>query len=466
MSQGVKNRKAGEVFIDQENNDEYIISEIRIFSGNDYDDLINNINAVFDTYKIVNRKDVTPNTRRKIKTAIYIRLENRETKQQYPIVRLFDREFSVLSNAPAWSGTALLEDYNRAYGIKPRLKVALGSQFIYQPSKMDFASLLSDSQDTVGDEFGNAQAILSALKSKVDKDKSPLGQAIVKLLDMLSAGNFGTISGAAIYDKEIGIYASEFIVPLAIALGVSTPVIPDAVGGKVKINTKANHMGFDAAIKSKNAQYLISVKQGGTGRKYGAYGSIAYLQKIIAENEEGLKQSPLFKDLEEYKEILNIILGARIEGQELADPNEAELERAFAAKFTRKTYRNLFLLAKALEVPNAEISKVLQFVGDESNTLDNKIATLNNFAKKIYEALNKNEWFKATTKALLKFNNFLQARLITRRIKNDLVVVGVYVDTVDNKEVDISAEKSYFGSKFATGHGGFLLKEILELEEE
>jgi hypothetical protein len=63
MSQGVKNRKAGEVFIDQENNDEYIISEIRIFSGNDYDDLINNINAVFDTYKIVNRKDVTPNTR-------------------------------------------------------------------------------------------------------------------------------------------------------------------------------------------------------------------------------------------------------------------------------------------------------------------------------------------------------------------------------------------------------------------
>ena len=80
--------------------------------------------------------------------------------------------------------------------------------------------------------------------------------------------------------------------------------------------------------------------------------------------------------------------------------------------------------------------------------------------------LNKQDWFKDTTKALLKFNNFLQASLMTRRVKDDLEILGVYVDNIDQKEVDISAEKSYFGSKYATGHGGFLLKEILELEEE
>jgi hypothetical protein len=468
MSQGIKNRKVGEVFIDQENNDEYILSELRIFSGKDYDELINNINAVFNIYKIVNRKDVTPNTKRKIKTAIYVELVNREKKLKYPIVRLFDKEFSVLSDAPAWSGTALLEDYNRAYSIRPRLRVALGSQSAYQASRIDFASLLSNSQNVVGNTYGNVQGMLDALINMAEADKSDLGKAILELLNMVSKGEFGTIKGAARFDREISIYASEFIVPLAIALGTSTPVISDAIGGDTKINTRSNHMGFDAVIQGRNSKYLISVKQGGAGRKHGAYSSIAYLQKIIAdaEKEGKLNQNPLFKNLEKYKQILNLILGIRLETQKLEDPNEAELESVFAAKFTRKTYRNLFLLAKAIEVPNAEISKVLQFVGNENNPLDKKIAMLNIFAKLIYMTLNKQDWFKDTTKALLKFNNFLQASLMTRRVKDDLEILGVYVDNIDQKEVDISAEKSYFGSKYATGHGGFLLLEILELEQE
>jgi hypothetical protein len=42
----------------------------------------------------------------------------------------------------------------------------------------------------------------------------------------------------------------------------------------------------------------------------------------------------------------------------------------------------------------------------------------------------------------------------------DLKIFGVEINTLDNNIVDISAKKSYFGNTLATGHGGFLLKEI------
>lgn len=466
MSQGVRNRKVGDVFIDEKTNQEYILSEVKLYSGEDYDDLINKLNLDFDEYKIVNRKDLTGNKKSKVKSLIYVELTDKKSSIKYPIIRFFDKTISSLASAPTWSGSGLLKDYSEAYGIYPRLRSALSSQFVYQPSKINFATLLSNSQETIGDGFENPSQILSALKAKVEQDKTPLGLAIKELLEMLERRSYGEIKNGIRFEREIGIYAAEFIVPIAIALGMTTPPIPDAVGGKVKINTKANHMGFDAAIKTSVAQYLISVKQGGAGRSYGAYGSIAYMQKIIAENEEQLKGSTLFKDLQQYKELLDIILGAKIEQKETETVGDLELERKFSSKFTRKTYRNLFILAKKLGLPSNQISDVLKFVGDDSNPLEEKIKMLNGFANTIYDALNKNKFFKEMTKALLQFNNFIQGRLITRKKDNNLMIAGVQVDTVDKKTVDISAKKSYYGSKFASGHGGFLLREILKLTDE
>jgi hypothetical protein len=100
-------------------------------------------------------------------------------------------------------------------------------------------------------------------------------------------------------------------------------------------------------------------------------------------------------------------------------------------------------------------------------SFEQKIESLNKFALKVYESLNQTKWFKDATKIVLETVNFIQARLVSSTNKlGDLQVLGVEINTVEDNEIDFSAKKSYFGNKLATGHGGFLLKEIEEESEK
>lgn len=464
MSQGIRNRRLGDVFVDEVNNQEYILAEVKFYFAESYTELLNKLKVNYgDNFRIANL-GFTPTKQSKARSAVYVRLENKSTKEVYPLVRFFEKQTSTI-NLISWSGTDLLKDFNRVYGISPRLGTALSTQFAYRVSKVDFSDLFSKSQQTVGNQFLTARDIITKLISVAEADKGPLSPIIVELLYMTAIGEYGTLKGAAQFEREIGIYASEFIVPLAIVLQSTEPVIKDASGGDILINTKANDMGFDAKIKAQTRTYFISVKQGGAGYKHGAYGSIAYIKQILENNKEELKSFPYYGELERYRKILDLLLGVD-PVDDTFTPTELEARKSYTSKFNRKTYRNLFILAKELNLPGDEITSILKFVGDESSPLEDKLRKLNRFAIKIYDTLNKDEDFNKITKALLQFNNFIQGRLLTRKInKDDLDIIGVRLDIIDDeKTVQISGQKSYYGDKFATGHGGFLLKEILGLE--
>jgi hypothetical protein len=466
MSQGIRNRRAGDIFVDEGNSQEYILADVKFFHGDSYEEILSKINLNYgDDFKVANLA-FTAAKKNKVKSAIYVRLENRQDKINYPLVRFFEKQTSSI-NFISWTGRDLLKDYQMAYAIRPRLASALSTQFAYRASKINFSALYAESQQDAGDVFLTADQMLETLRRIAEQDQSPLGKVILALLDMVSTNNYGVIPNAAQFEREIGIYASEFIVPLAIVLNATNPVVEGAAGGKIKINTKTNHMGFDATIATDTSQYLVSVKQGGTGYKHGAYGSVAYLKEIMLETIKKFPNFIFYNELERYGKILDLLLGT--DPKDLKpDPNELEARKSYISTFSRKTYRNLFLLAKELKLPSDEMASVLKFVGDSSNSLEEKIKLLNKFAIKIYNTLNNDkDFFKKITKALLQINNFIQGRLITKQSKDDLIIVGVRLDIIDDKKnVEISAQKSYYGSKFASGHGGFLLKEILGFAEE
>ncbi|HNC56997.1 MAG TPA: hypothetical protein PLP33_16265 [Leptospiraceae bacterium] len=401
-----------------------------------------------DEFKIANR--VNLKSKERIKSAVLVQLTRNKTKQKYNLVRFFDRELNSKNDIPAWGGLSFKEDFNFAFGINPRLKSALAGQALYQPAKFDFTSLFSALIEN--DRFQDPNKIYQLLLKKAKTDKSKFGIVIMKVLSGLLNNNSITIPNGAIFGKEINIYVSEFIVPLMIALNrtdiqFSKPVI--------NIGSKSNQIGYDAEIKDLDTGkiYLISVKQGGIKGKHGAYGSIAFIAKLISEKRSLFEKK--IENFELFEKLLSILLG---NSSEDAEDNSSILNLT-----KRKTYRNLILIAKKLSIDPIQIDNLTSNLNSSNFSFEQKIENLNKFALKVYESLNQTKWFKDATKIVLETVNFIQARLISSTNKlGDLQVLGVEINTVEDNEIDFSAKKSYFGNKLATGHGGFLLKEIEE----
>jgi hypothetical protein len=289
MAQGIKNRKIGELFVDEKNKQIiYSLTDLKIFNGS-YDELKLKLTELLDDeFKIANRINLKSKDR--IKSAVFVQLTRNKTKQKYNLVRFFDRELNSKNDIPAWGGVSFKEDFNFAFGINPRLKSALAGQALYQPAKFDFTSLFSDTKALIeNDRFQDPNKIYQLLLKKAKTDKSKFGIVIMKILSGLLNNNSITIPNGAVFRKEINIYVSEFIVPLMIALNrtdiqFSKPVI--------NIGSKSNQIGYDAEIKDLDTGkiYLISVKQGGTKSKHGAYGSIAFIAKLISKRDLFLKK--------------------------------------------------------------------------------------------------------------------------------------------------------------------------------
>jgi len=449
MAQGIKNRKIGELFVDEKNKQIiYSLTDLKIFNGS-YDELKLKLTELLDDeFKIANR--VNLKSKERIKSAVLVQLTRNKTKQKYNLVRFFDRELNSKNDIPAWGGLSFKEDFNFAFGINPRLKSALAGQALYQPAKFDFTSLFSALIEN--DRFQDPNKIYQLLLKKAKTDKSKFGIVIMKVLSGLLNNNSITIPNGAIFGKEINIYVSEFIVPLMIALNrtdiqFSKPVI--------NIGSKSNQIGYDAEIKDLDTGkiYLISVKQGGTKGKHGAYGSIAFIAKLISEKRSLFEKK--IENFELFEKLLSILLGNSSE--------DAEHNSSILNLTKRKTYRNLILIAKKLSIDPIQIDNLTSNLNSSNFSFEQKIENLNKFALKVYESLNQTKWFKDATKIVLETVNFIQARLISSTNKlGDLQVLGVEINTVEDNEIDFSAKKSYFGNKLATGHGGFLLKEIEE----
>jgi len=449
MAQGIKNRKIGELFVDEKNKQIiYSLTDLKIFNGS-YDELKLKLTELLDDeFKIANR--VNLKSKERIKSAVLVQLTRNKTKQKYNLVRFFDRELNSKNDIPAWGGLSFKEDFNFAFGINPRLKSALAGQALYQPAKFDFTSLFSALIEN--DRFQDPNKIYQLLLKKAKTDKSKFGIVIMKVLSGLLNNNSITIPNGAIFGKEINIYVSEFIVPLMIALNrtdiqFSKPVI--------NIGSKSNQIGYDAEIKDLDTGkiYLISVKQGGTKGKHGAYGSIAFIAKLISEKRSLFEKK--IENFELFEKLLSILLGNSSE--------DAENNSSILNLTKRKTYRNLILIAKKLSIDPIQIDNLTSNLNSSNFSFEQKIENLNKFALKVYESLNQTKWFKDATKIVLETVNFIQARLISSTNKlGDLQVLGVEINTVEDNEIDFSAKKSYFGNKLATGHGGFLLKEIEE----
>jgi len=449
MAQGIKNRKIGELFVDEKNKQIiYSLTDLKIFNGS-YDELKLKLTELLDDeFKIANR--VNLKSKEQIKSAVLVQLTRNKTKQKYNLVRFFDRELNSKNDITAWGGLSFKEDFNFAFGINPRLKSALAGQALYQPAKFDFTSLFSALIEN--DRFQDPNKIYQLLLKKAKTDKSKFGIVIMKVLSGLLNNNSITIPNGAIFGKEINIYVSEFIVPLMIALNrtdiqFSKPVI--------NIGSKSNQIGYDAEIKDLDTGkiYLISVKQGGTKGKHGAYGSIAFIAKLISEKRSLFEKK--IENFELFEKLLSILLGNSSE--------DAENNSSILNLTKRKTYRNLILIAKKLSIDPIQIDNLTSNLNSSNFSFEQKIENLNKFALKVYESLNQTKWFKDATKIVLETVNFIQARLISSTNKlGDLQVLGVEINTVEDNEIDFSAKKSYFGNKLATGHGGFLLKEIEE----
>jgi len=449
MAQGIKNRKIGELFVDEKNKQIiYSLTDLKIFNGS-YDELKLKLTELLDDeFKIANR--VNLKSKERIKSAVLVQLTRNKTKQKYNLVRFFDRELNSKNDIPAWGGLSFKEDFNFAFGINPRLKSALAGQALYQPAKFDFTSLFSALIEN--DRFQDPNKIYQLLLKKAKTDKSKFGIVIMKVLSGLLNNNSITIPNGAIFGKEINIYVSEFIVPLMIALNRTVIQFSKPV---INIGSKSNQIGYDAEIKDLDTGkiYLISVKQGGTKGKHGAYGSIAFIAKLISEKRSLFEKK--IENFELFEKLLSILLGNSSE--------DAENNSSILNLTKRKTYRNLILIAKKLSIDPIQIDNLTSNLNSSNFSFEQKIENLNKFALKVYESLNQTKWFKDATKIVLETVNFIQARLISSTNKlGDLQVLGVEINTVEDNEIDFSAKKSYFGNKLATGHGGFLLKEIEE----
>lgn len=457
MAQGIKNRKIGDVFVDEDNKQIiYTLTKVQVFDGN-YNDINEKISKFLsgDNYEIANKINLKKTD--KIKSGVLVQLTRNKTKQKYNLVRYFDREINSLSNMPAWSGLGLRNDFDFKFGIKPRLKTAIVGQALYQPSKFDFSELFSDTKSIVEtDRFQDPEKIYKALLNKAKTDRSKFGSVILKILINLKNNSSIIIPGGAAFTKEINIYVSEFIVPLMISLNKTSILFNKPV---INIGSKANQIGYDAEIKDlvSGKNYLVSVKQGGTRSKHGAYGSIAFIAKIISEKKTILEKRIDNFDL--FEKLLTILLGN--------STSEDDEKNIILSLTKRKTYRNLIVVAEKLGIDSLQIDKISSQLSSIDLNFEQKIEVLNKFALAVYARLNENKWFKEATKTALQLVNFLQARLIISTNKTgDLQILGVEINTLEDNEIDFSAKKSYFGNKLATGHGGFLLKEIQEESSE
>lgn len=451
MAQGIKNRKIGDIFIDEGNKQIiYTLTKLEIFNGefssinSDVLNLIEN-----ETFEVANKVNIKKTDR--VKSAVLVQLTRNKTKQEYNLVRYFDKEINSKSDIPTWGGLSLRDDFDLRFGIKPRLKSAIAGQALYQPSKFDFSELFADTKSIVEtDRFQDPDKIYNVLLKKAKGDRTKFGLVILKILLGLKNNNSITIPDGLRFLKEINIYVSEFIVPLMIAMNKTSIMFDKPM---LNIASKANQIGYDAEIKdlTSGKSYLVSVKQGGSRSKHGAYGSIAFIAKILSEKRSVLEKRISNFDL--FEKLLGILLG---------NSSSEEDEKNIILSLTkRKTYKNLIAVASKLGIDNSQIDTITTQLSSPSFNFEQKIELLNKFALNVYSKLNENKWFKETTKTILQLVNFIQAKLLITSNKNgDLQILGVEVNTLDENEIDFSAKKSYFGNKLATGHGGFLLKEI------
>lgn len=423
MAQGIKNRDIGDIFYDESNKQIiYLISDLRIV--NDIPSFLN----LNPGSKIANKKI---NSIDKFKTGVAVTLTRKRKKLNYTLIRLYEKEFHSMFEIPHWGGQQLKDDFDYAFQIKPRLKSSLASQTQYSTSKLNLSSL-------------NPKDFFEKLYASAKKDQTGFGKIIQNILYSIKTNEVVKISNYKKYNKEIGIYFSEVLVPLLLALNKTNIKFLDP---KIILNSKSNHIGYDAKIIDGNKEFLLSIKQ--SGNKIGAYSSIRFIKLLIAENRE--KISSYIGNIQKFEQIIDSFLDIEVIEKNNYDSLILDVSR-------RKTYKNLFTIAELIELQ----PELLSFYANELAISSDEIKVLNQFANKLYEHLNNQDWFIELTSKVLKIMNFIQCKLIINydEINETIQVLGVDVLQLDSDDtkIEFSGRKSYFSNVLSTGHGGFLLK--------
>lgn len=425
MAQGIKNRKIGDLFVDEANKQiRYTLTKVELLS----------IDEIKKEHKIVNKSITSFN---RFKSAVFIELVRKRRNLKYSIVRLFEKKIESVDQIPAWGGQGLKEDFFYAHGIKPRLKSSMSGQTVYQTTLLHTLS---------GSSVGSND-LINFLIEKSKENKSQISALVLSLLNAIQQEKPLVIENYSKFKKEISIYFSEILVPLLICLNKTSLKLNDP---KLIINSKVNQIGYDSKIIDRNKSYLISIKQ--SGNQIGAYGSIKFLKQLIETYRDVYKK--YIPQIDIYESLLDLLLGSSV------DENiRNDIDLAVDNITSRKTYRTLFTVAQELGIPPFEIEETVNLLISKNE--DYRV--LNNFAIKVYQKLNETEWFVETTKVLLKKANFIQCKLVIKAVDNDKAeVIGLDIYDLSEKEkntiVEFSARKSYFGNLKATGHGGFLIK--------
>lgn len=425
MAQGIKNRKIGDLFVDETNKQiRYTLTRVELLS----------IDEIKKEHKIVNKSITNFN---RFKSAVFVELVRKRRNLKYSIVRLFEKKIESIDQIPAWGGQGLKEDFDYAYGIKPRLKSSISGQTVYQTSLLHHLS----------SSFIGSDELVNFLVEKSKENKSQISALILSLLNAIQQDKPLIIENYSKFKKEISIYFSEILIPLLICLNKTSLKLDNP---KLVINGKVNQIGYDSKIIDGDQSYLISIKQ--SGNQIGAYGSIKFLKHLIESYRDTYRKH--IPQIDVYESLLDLLLGSPVD-----EDKRNDIDLAIDNITTRKTYRTLFTAAQELGIPPLEIEETVNLIISKNE--DYRV--LNNFAIKVYQKLNEIEWFVETTKVLLKKANFIQCKLAIKALDNDKAeVIGLDIYDLSKKEkntiVEFSARKSYFGNLKATGHGGFLIK--------
>ena len=234
MAQGIRNRNIGDIFYDESNKQiVYLISELKIIT--DVSDFIQSNPEI----KIANKN---LGYIEKYKTGILVTLSRKRKNKQFPLIRLYEKEFKSIHETPHWGGSQLKNDFDFAFQIKPRLKTSLASQTQYSVSKLNFTNL-------------NPNDFFEELYSSAKKDQTQLGKIIQNILYSLKTSEVVKVSNYKKYNKEIGIYFSEILIPLIIALNKTDLKFSSP---QIILNKKSNHIGYDAKIIDKDNFSVIT----------------------------------------------------------------------------------------------------------------------------------------------------------------------------------------------------------------
>lgn len=465
-SEGVTNRKEGDIFIDQNTNVYKFLKLLRepkteFHSVEDLDkDVVNQIESIMKDLG-VKEKAVHANNQKTPRTKSYMMLVLMDETKKTPvfIIRYYDRP---MTPQVKW-GSADLKNEKNMKELQLSLAKSGSSRTEVMSGVIQVSNIFDDSKMSSSDMIEKAEDAFNKQTKLIEK--KILG-AFVRLLKDIKAGGTDkyVLTGMKKYENVFSVSLAEAIVPMALLeiskgknkslfMGDSISNLEKCIGVsysgfrglKVLIPTKSNEKLIDSVIYN-GAEKLfgISNKAGG-----GAAASITNIMDGVnkIKKDDPKEYQALMKKYPLELKILEIIAdkkntavdGVLLVAKEMGIINDEEIKQihdVYKSNTTKNISKNLFKIMSSTE-SNSNLSGYL---------VGNHLVT--GIAKEVARKANSDSKYMDLIKKVLMSAKFVQASPSFKATGDDLTLTGIkLIWPPIVKSVKVDSNKNFSATK-------------------